>query len=203
MIELSEAHEYKVDGVKYPGVTEIISHFGFSDFSKVPDHILQPAIDFGNVVHEVVRLTELNDTANFNDDHKKIKKHWEDFKNSININNSIIDIKTFKKPKYSNIIQIFGYKILIEHADVLFWRSKQFIEQPIYSPNWGFCGKPDYFNTGKAGIKKLHILTIPDLSGFDAKKNVFTYDATKDKKWEDEFKYLLKVYQIQKREGAI
>lgn len=200
MIELNEKHEYTVNKKKVPGVSEILTHFGFNDFSMVPYHILQPAINFGNVVHEVIRLSESLDTEGFNDSHKKIQKHWHDFRNYVKLENCVVDIKTFAKPKTSNILQLFGYKILIENQpDDSPFSS---MEKLLFSNTWNFCGKPDfYFMTEK--IKKLYILTIPNLNGFDPKKNVFTYDAIKDVKWENEFKSLLKVYQIQKKEGII
>lgn len=202
MITLNENHEYFVDSKRVAGVSEILTHFGFNDFSKVPEHYLTPAVEFGQVVHKIVEMTENNDTSNFDDDHKIIQKHWEDFKNYVDLKNCLVDLKTFARPKTSNILQIFAYRILIHSGNEALWNNNPQVEKIIHSEIWNFCGKPDYFKC-QEGIKKLYILTIPDLNGFDPKKNVFTYDGVKDKTWEDEFKTLLKVYQIQQREGIL
>jgi hypothetical protein len=197
MITLNEKHKYEVNGKSYPGVSEIIEHFGFSDFSMVPDHILQPAINFGNVVHEVVRLGELGDINNFNSDHSIIWQHWLDFKESIDLKNCIVDLKSFKTPKLSNKLQIFGYKVLVETSK----NSGLGMEEKLFSDLWKFCGKPDFYYGNK--IRKLYILTIPDLKGFDYNKNVFEYDQKIDVKYENYFKFMLSIYNLKKSEGLI
>ena len=199
-IVLDEQHNYFVDNLRKPGVSEIVSHFGFSDFSMIPEHIMKPAKDFGNVIHEVIKLSERGDIEGFNNDHFKILKHWEDFKKSVELKDCIVDIKTnaSKKPSIGNMLQLFGYRVLINTClNKALWLDKPVIEQKLYSDIWDFCGTPDYFNI-KSGIKKLYIVCI-SMDGFKP----FIFDTVKDNQWENEFKCLLKVYQMQKREGII
>lgn len=59
-----ETHEYFVDKVKYPSVSEIIKSAGISDFSNVRADVLEAACKFGKAVH---KATELWDAETLNE----------------------------------------------------------------------------------------------------------------------------------------
>ena len=51
-------HEYRLDGVVIPSVTQILKAVGLSDYSHVPADKLQLAAERGTVVHEIIELYE-------------------------------------------------------------------------------------------------------------------------------------------------
>jgi len=51
-----DIHEYRIDGVVVPSVTQIIKEAGFSDYSMVPAPILKAAQKFGKAVHSATEL---------------------------------------------------------------------------------------------------------------------------------------------------
>jgi hypothetical protein len=55
----SERHEYRIDGVRIPSVSEILSPL--VDLSGVPGAVLLHAQNFGTVVHRVLELHDKND----------------------------------------------------------------------------------------------------------------------------------------------
>jgi hypothetical protein len=60
MLEFNaERHEYKLDGVKIPSVSEILSPL--VDLSGVPGALLLHASQFGSVVHRTLELYDKND----------------------------------------------------------------------------------------------------------------------------------------------
>ena len=46
-----ELHEYRIDGKIVPGVTEILTDTGWMDYSKIPEHIREFALQRGSYVH--------------------------------------------------------------------------------------------------------------------------------------------------------
>jgi len=52
-------HAYTLDGVRLPGVTEILEAVGVTDFSKVPAHYLDAAKARGTRVHRICELWDL------------------------------------------------------------------------------------------------------------------------------------------------
>lgn len=83
-----EKHEYTLDGIVIPGVTQILEAEGLSDFSAVPVVQLQAAQQFGTAVH---KACELWDKINL--DMKTLDKAlmpyleaWDKFKKDFNVN---------------------------------------------------------------------------------------------------------------------
>lgn len=54
----ADTHEYFFDGVWIPGYSEIAQKMGISDFSMVPENILQRAQNFGTAFHLTVKLLD-------------------------------------------------------------------------------------------------------------------------------------------------
>lgn len=52
----AQNHEYKLDGLTIPSVTQILKAEGLTDFSKVPLEILERNALFGTAVHKAVEL---------------------------------------------------------------------------------------------------------------------------------------------------
>jgi len=60
MIEFDEEkHEYKVDGVKYPSVTDILEHLTAPGYGKVDKWVLEAAKERGTYIHEVTQDIDL------------------------------------------------------------------------------------------------------------------------------------------------
>lgn len=73
-------HDYKVDGVKVPGVTKILGDLGLIDFSMVPEDLLRRANAYGNAVH---KTTEYDDKKVLKTYDKKVENDllaWRKFK---------------------------------------------------------------------------------------------------------------------------
>jgi hypothetical protein len=60
LIELSKDHKYFVDGIRRAGVTEVLKHFGITDFSMVPDRLREKAKARGRQVHAACKLLDDN-----------------------------------------------------------------------------------------------------------------------------------------------
>lgn len=56
-----KTHTYKLDGQEVPSVTQLISHFGLSDFSMVNQAVLDRACEFGDNVHCACQLWDEKD----------------------------------------------------------------------------------------------------------------------------------------------
>lgn len=52
-----ENHEYRLDGVVIPSVTQILKSAGLSSFDGVPQELLERNARFGTAVHKAVELT--------------------------------------------------------------------------------------------------------------------------------------------------
>lgn len=57
----SEAHEYFLDGVRIPGVSEILTGAGLVDLSQIRPDVLESARKFGKAVHTACELWDKND----------------------------------------------------------------------------------------------------------------------------------------------
>lgn len=54
-----ERHEYRLDGVIIPSVTQVLSAAGLIDFDYVSREALEIATERGNIVHRIIELYEL------------------------------------------------------------------------------------------------------------------------------------------------
>lgn len=52
----AELHEYRIDGIVIPSVTQILEAAGLSDVSRIPKDILERASNFGKAVHKAIEL---------------------------------------------------------------------------------------------------------------------------------------------------
>ena len=60
MIEFNEEkHEYRVNGVVYPSVTEVLEHLTAPGFSKINPAILEEAKERGTAIHEITQDIDL------------------------------------------------------------------------------------------------------------------------------------------------
>ena len=51
-------HIYKLNGIKIPSVSEIVASTGLADYSSVPKHIMDTAINYGHCVHKMLELED-------------------------------------------------------------------------------------------------------------------------------------------------
>lgn len=76
-----DRHEYSVDGIKLPSVTEIVSPFTFSKY-KVDAAVVNQAAFRGKIIHEVCAdydMGALSDTDEIAPDIAMYLKAWKDF----------------------------------------------------------------------------------------------------------------------------
>lgn len=130
-------HTYHLNGKLLKSVTQLLTEFGISDYSSVPDRYLIPACEFGKYVHECCEFIDLGVENEIQENVKPWINQWVKFKKDYKINefelieemlyskwgfagtfdrfngNALIDIKTCSyKPAHE--IQTALYKILIE-----------------------------------------------------------------------------------------
>jgi len=58
---IDEGHKYYWDGLNVPGVNEILSTSGISDFSHIPAHKREAGMHFGRVIHKTCELWDKDD----------------------------------------------------------------------------------------------------------------------------------------------
>lgn len=76
-----ETHQYIVDGIEYPSVTQVLKAAGLCNFDKVPAELLERAIAFGNAVHKAIEL-KCKGTLDFDSVDEAIVPYleaWDDF----------------------------------------------------------------------------------------------------------------------------
>ena len=96
-----ERHEYRIDGIKIPSVTQILKANGLSDFSMVNPDILERAKQFGLAVHKGCELHDLKtlDRDSLCDPLVPYIAQWQRFITNFKV--QILDIeKRFWSTKY-------------------------------------------------------------------------------------------------------
>lgn len=138
---IPETHQYLIDGVEYPSVTQVIKAAGLSNFDNVPAELLDRAIQFGNAVHKAIELkckgTLDLDTVDeaimpylsawdeFVSIYQYVPQHYEHraFNHALRVGFTIDNIGSFQKdagivdvktghPKSADIIQACAYGYL-------------------------------------------------------------------------------------------
>jgi hypothetical protein len=61
LIFKEDTHEYFLDGVKIPGFSEISKAMGISNYSGIPESVLEAARQFGVAAHYMTKLWDLAD----------------------------------------------------------------------------------------------------------------------------------------------
>lgn len=141
-----ERHEYKLNGIILPSVTQVIKSAGLSDFGDVNPDLLKRASNFGKVVHRIIELKYKGnlDESSVDDSLKGHISQWDEFVHQFNFKSerqetlwhhnmgyagtidhigeigdksALVDIKT-GTPRESDIIQICAYG-LMKYADRL------------------------------------------------------------------------------------
>jgi hypothetical protein len=56
-----KTHIYRLDGVVIPGFSEIAKAMGIVNYNNIPDFILEPTRNFGDVMHYTTKLWDLRD----------------------------------------------------------------------------------------------------------------------------------------------
>ena len=76
-----EGHIYTTpEGLVVPSVSEILEHFGISDFSRVNGRVLEAAQNFGSVVHKTCELYDKDDLAECDPQIQPYLDQWNNFK---------------------------------------------------------------------------------------------------------------------------
>lgn len=78
---LTENHEYILDGIRIPGVTEILKESGLSDLSMVNPEILKRNSAFGKAVHAVIHYKYKGslDESSVDEALKPYLQGWDNF----------------------------------------------------------------------------------------------------------------------------
>lgn len=137
LLFIEETHEYIVDGVVYPSVTQVISSAGLNNYNNVDKYVLERSANFGTAVHKAIELHSKNvldkttldesllpyisawDTFCKDFSFKSEMQEYRSFSSSLKVgftidhigNDSILDIKT-GTPKPADIIQVSTYNYL-------------------------------------------------------------------------------------------
>jgi hypothetical protein len=101
----SEKHQYFLDGVSLPSVTQVLQGVGIIDFSKVPAHLLEAARKFGTAVH---KATELYDKGTLDEESLDINLRpclagWKLFRQEYGFVPEFIE-----EPIYSKVYRVAG-----------------------------------------------------------------------------------------------
>ena len=82
-----KGHEYRLDGLVLPSVTQIISDVGLSDFSRVNKELLDRSVAFGSAVHETIRLKIKGtlDESTLDEHLVPYLRAWEKFYNDFSV----------------------------------------------------------------------------------------------------------------------
>ena len=135
-----DGHKYFNDsGIEVPSVSELLHHFGISNFSMVDSRVLEAASSFGSVVHQTCHLHDIDDLAESDPLVQPYLNQWIKFTNNAGFqagydliekslyskvwgyagtpdrryDNILIDIKTGQEA-LSHRIQTALYQILVE-----------------------------------------------------------------------------------------
>lgn len=94
-----EGHIYTTpEGKVIPSVSEILEHFGLSDFSYVNQDVLEAAQKFGNVVHDTTRLFDMDDLESCDPIIEPYLGWWIKFKEDYKIDKfDIIEVPLYSK----------------------------------------------------------------------------------------------------------
>jgi len=95
-----EGHLYFNErGVKVPCVSDILAHFGFSDFSFVNPEVLKAAQDFGSNVHATTHLYDIDDLAECDPQVEPYLDGWIKFKAAYGFD----EFEVIEEPMYSKV----------------------------------------------------------------------------------------------------
>lgn len=99
-----EKHIYYVNGIRVPGVSEILESVGVSNMSRVPEHILERACKYGNAVHSMTALCDIGhlDEWGLDDGLRKDLEGWDKFKQENGVSMKHIESIVYSK-KYNFI----------------------------------------------------------------------------------------------------
>jgi len=102
----AELHEYRLDNISVPSVTQIIGGAGLSDFSKVNPDILKRSQAFGTATHLACMLDDKHqlDMKSLDPALFPYLKSWQKFKRDF----GITDFKEIEKQVYSIKYQYAG-----------------------------------------------------------------------------------------------
>ena len=123
----SETHEYFVDGIKYPSVSEIISPL--VDLSGVPKANLEKARKYGIALHDTLKFY-LKGTLDEEKLDSGLKLPLEGFKKFIKGKKS--EIIFYEKPLYHNKLKYAGTPDLLMTDGLYDFKSRPF--NPIADP---------------------------------------------------------------------
>jgi hypothetical protein len=134
-----DIHQYTLDGVVLPSVTQVLQGVGLINFDGIDPQILQQAADFGTQVHRMTALDDIGDLdeQSLDDNLKPYLDAWRRFRGGMKFDaieqplchpgyvlagcpdriagNTIIDIKTSgaSVPQWVGL-QLSGYSILAD-----------------------------------------------------------------------------------------
>lgn len=97
--EENDNHAYYLDGRPVPGCTSILQRCGYSDYSRVPEAVLEAKAEFGTRVHELTHFyddndLDLNDLIDYPEYARRVEG-WGQFRNDWDF---VPDTKWSEKP---------------------------------------------------------------------------------------------------------
>lgn len=97
LLFIPETHEYIVDGVTYPSVTQVIGSCGLSGLENVDKRLLERNAAFGNAVHKAIELSCKGtlDSSSVDEAIKSYIKQWDKFCADFDFESSIQELRSF------------------------------------------------------------------------------------------------------------
>jgi hypothetical protein len=107
LIFKEKGHEYRVDGVRVPCVSDILQEGGFVDFSYVPTTTLNRSMDFGSDVHLMTKYYDLG-TLDLETLHPNLMPYLEGYKKFLKENDIKFKPEEVEIPMYSKVWKFAG-----------------------------------------------------------------------------------------------
>jgi len=170
-----ETHTYTLDGLKIPSVTQIISSVGMTNYSAIPNRVLENATERGSAVHRALELLAVSPGYVPPDWVEGYVSAWDSFKRVYNVmvleterlvfhknymycgtldrvctvagEKYIVDIKTTAKPMPSHDIQTAAYALAYKSE------TRQKIKRMcVYLHDWGEFEFEEYSPKGQESV---------------------------------------------------
>lgn len=116
-----ETHEYFVNCIKQPSVTQILQQEGISDFSGVREDVLRAASEFGTAVHRATELADnkILDVAKLSLPLVPYLEAWQKFKSDFKVKIVDVELRVYSKiwgycGSIDRVAEIDGYLTVID-----------------------------------------------------------------------------------------
>lgn len=183
-------HEYRKDGLLVPGVTTVLNNVGLSDFSMVPEKVLQLAAERGTRVHKATELEDLGtlDPETIDKEINLFLVQWRKFLVDYNVEILAVEQRIYNpKFKYAGTLD----RILVIKGEVSVLDIKTGVKSDSHGPQT--AAYEHAFRKKIKSRKRLKRYTLY------LKKGGYKLDPNKDIAELDVFLSALQIYNYKRR----